>query len=171
MGKRRDDPDLYFRKEVGVWYTWFYDHQGKQVRRSTSRALALKASLPVDHVLRAELPEERRPYLDVFVGLGLRDSEVYRIRPSDVAEDGSVVHVPGTKTEGADRMVEVTPHLHALFAARAKERAGETFLFPTWTNVRRALIGACRRAGIDAVSPNDLRRTFATWLAEAGVPR
>ncbi len=81
-----------------------------------------------------------------------------------------MLHVPGTKTDGSDRMVEVMPPIRAMLAGRAKERAGEERLFPRWTNVRRALISACARAGIASVSPNDLRRTFATWLAEAGVP-
>lgn len=43
-------------------------------------------------------------------------------------------------------------------------------LFPRWLNVRRDLEAACKRAGIAKVSPNDLRRTFASWQAEAGVP-
>ena len=36
--------------------------------------------------------------------------------------------------------------------------------------MRRDLHAACERAEIAPVSPNDLRRTFATWQAEAGVP-
>jgi integrase len=38
------------------------------------------------------------------------------------------------------------------------------FLFRRWTNVRRDLNEACERAGIAPCSPNDLRRTCATWL-------
>jgi integrase len=36
-----------------------------------------------------------------------------------------------------------------------------------WHNVRRDLAQACDRARIERVSPNDLRRTFASWLKQA----
>lgn len=121
------------------------------------------------HRLRAALSENRRPYLDVFVGLGVRDSELYRIRPSGVSADGSVVHVPGTKTKGSNRAVQVHPSLHSMLKERAKRMQSEPYLFPFWGNVRRDLHAACARAGIAPLSPNDLRRTFASWLAEAGV--
>jgi integrase len=42
-------------------------------------------------------------------------------------------------------------------------------LFPRWTNSRRDILEACKRAGIAPVTWNDLRRTNATLLAEAGV--
>ena len=38
-----------------------------------------------------------------------------------------------------------------------------------WPNARRDLAGACARDGIGRVSPNHLRRTFASWLKQAGV--
>lgn len=38
----------------------------------------------------------------------------------------------------------------------------------TWHNVRRDLRLACEKGRIDPVSPNDLRRTFASWLKQAG---
>lgn len=35
-----------------------------------------------------------------------------------------------------------------------------------WSNVGRDLPDACRRAGVPRVTPNDLRRTFASWLVQ-----
>jgi integrase len=37
-----------------------------------------------------------------------------------------------------------------------------------WTNVGRDLPRACERAGVPRCTPNDLRRTFASWLVQAG---
>jgi integrase len=37
-----------------------------------------------------------------------------------------------------------------------------------WVNVRRDLAAACRRAGIERVTPNDLRRTFASGMKQGG---
>ena len=38
-----------------------------------------------------------------------------------------------------------------------------------WTNARRDLHDACDRAGLEHCSPNDLRRTFSSWLKQQGV--
>ena len=43
-------------------------------------------------------------------------------------------------------------------------------LFQPWANVRRDVADACTAAKIERCSPNDLRRTFASWQVEAGVP-
>jgi integrase len=111
--------------------------------------------------------ELRQDYLLAFVGLGVRDSELYRITAIDLA--GAQVHIRGRKTGGADRWIPLRPELAAMLARRKKtHRTGP--LFPLWHGVRRDLGAACKRAQIDPVTPNDLRRTFATWLAESGVP-
>jgi hypothetical protein len=39
-----------------------------------------------------------------------------------------------------------------------------------WQNVRRDLRAACKKLHIPRCSPNDLRRTCATWLRAAGTP-
>jgi len=54
---------------------------------------------------------------------------------------------------------------HALKCSRGE--GGK--LFRPWAKVRRDLIEACKDAGIPPCSPNDLRRTCATWMRAAGV--
>ncbi len=50
-------------------------------------------------------------------------------------------------------------------------RAGWTGpVVPPWGSMRRDLPLACARAGVPRVTANDLRRTYASWLVDAGVP-
>ncbi|MDH5673703.1 MAG: site-specific integrase [Myxococcales bacterium] len=134
----------------------------------TPRERAL--SHPEYLALYSALPPLRRPYLRAFCGLGVRDSELYRILPEHVDSDAKVVLVPGTKTEGAHRVLPPNAELMKLLCERADARDPGEPLFEPWTNVRRDLAAACERAGIDRVTPNDLRRSFASWQAEQGVP-
>ncbi len=125
-------------------------------------------------LLRAQLKPNRQDYLAAYVGLGVRASELARITPADVRHDdgggASQVRVRGTKTVRSDRTLPIAPDLGPMFARRAAETQPGWPLFPTWANMRRDLHEATDRAEIPRVSPNDLRRTFATWLAERGVP-
>lgn len=121
------------------------------------------------HALHEALSADRRDYLEIFVGCGTRDSELYRIEARDILASQERLHIRGRKTDGSDRWVPLRPELLALLKRRAaRTRTGS--LFPTWTNVRRDLHAGCKRAKIPPVSPNDLRRTFASWHAEAGTP-
>ncbi len=80
------------------------------------------------------------------------------------------VHLEGTKNKYRVREVPIVGEVAESMLAWALERAApEGRLFARWINVRRDIHEACARAGIDPVSPNDLRRTFGTWLRNAGV--
>ncbi len=119
------------------------------------------------------LAPARRDYLIVWVGTGVRDGELYELRAGDVDLDGDLVHVRGTKTSRADRWIPMLPAVREVLARRASGIPTESLtdsLFGPWRNQRRDVREACDRAGIAPASPNDFRRTFATWLAEAGVP-
>ncbi len=90
----------------------------------------------------------------------------------DVALDHSAVHLRGTKRTTRDQVVPVATkqQLELLRYALTHAEGEEPALFLRWGNVRRDLREACKRALIRPCSPNDLRRTFATWLRAAGAP-
>ncbi len=109
--------------------------------------------------LIAALPAARRRYVEAWCVTGMRESELYGIDPArDITPEGILVR--GTKTAGSRRVLPPTETLQKLLAEP----------FAPWPNVRRDLRIACTHAGIAPVSPNDLRRTFASWLAQGNVP-
>ncbi len=122
--------------------------------------------------LVSALPSHRAAQVVFIVATGARFGESERARDEDI--DGMMVLLRGTKTEGSWRTVPVPPTMRiALGWARAHARSLPTLgpgpMFEAWGNVRHDLTRACRQIGIATVSPNDLRRTFATWLRMAGV--
>jgi integrase len=76
------------------------------------------------------------------------------------------VRIQGTKTDSRARDVPIPLPLRPWLIAQRKP-AG--LLFGRWGNVRRDLGVYCDHAKIDRVTPNDLRRTFASWMKQAGV--
>lgn len=115
----------------------------------------------------AELEPKRRLWASLAALGGMRAGEVERIEWEHLVE--RLMSVPGTKTEASARPVPIAPALrHRLDAIPREARVGR--VVERWTNVRRDLHAACDRAGVKRVSPNDLRRTFASWLVQQGVP-
>jgi integrase len=122
--------------------------------------------------LEAQLPEQRRWHLRFFVLTGARQGEADRCELKHVDFERGLLTLPGTKTELSRRPIPFTafPELEALLRELVAEvPEGETRLLPRWHNIRRDLADACAKAKIDRVSPNDLRRTFCSWLANRGV--
>lgn len=113
---------------------------------------------------------ERAAQVAFIVATSARWGEAERARREDVllVDGGGFVTLRGTKTEGAARVVPILPTTAPLLRI-ALEHGGEGLLFSPWGNVRRDLHEACQRIGIPPCSPNDLRRTTATWLRNAGV--
>jgi integrase len=119
--------------------------------------------------LRKQLEAHRRLWLNVALYSGARKSEVETLAWADVDFDLGVIRVRGTKTEDADRTIPLAGELRAILErAKKKHRVGT--VVAAWGNVIRDLKAACRRAGIEPVTPNDCRRTLASWMAQAGVP-
>lgn len=114
--------------------------------------------------LLSELNVERALFVLVAVYTGARLSELQRLQWSDIDFSAQQVHIRGTKTQQSDRFVPLHPRLSQ--ALQGRVRRGP--LLEDWPNVRRDLAVACKRAGAPVVTPNDLRRTFASWLVQAG---
>jgi integrase len=116
--------------------------------------------------LLRQLPEQRHGFVALCVGLGLRRGEAFALQPEHIDLVTGVVHVPGTKTAGARRTIPILAPFRQLV-----ERAARSLPLEPWGNYLRDLRAACERAGIPPLSANDLRRTHATLLGQAGVDR
>lgn len=101
----------------------------------------------------------------VCVALGCRRSEAGRLQPGDIDLETGRAFIRGTKTDEAERWVPVLSMFRPLLEeALPLLPLGEDLAPLNWE-----LRKACLAAGIPHASPNDLRRTHATWLVEAGV--
>ncbi len=93
-----------------------------------------------------------------------------RAQRGDWREADGLVYVRGTKRETRDREVPVVlpacEDLLRFAVENAQGRGGD--LFRPWGKNWRDLQQACQRAGIEPVTLNDLRRTFAHWHLAAG---
>lgn len=140
--------------------------------------------------LLAALPEPRRMWLRMAVFLGARDSELESVAWEDVRLDKRLVRLRGTKTRRSDRVVPIPPALVPwLEEVPEKKRKGR--IVERWTSRRRDLSFAWWKVvgfeppqgwskgkdkhgsktsikGAPRISPNDLRRTYASWLKQAG---
>lgn len=103
-----------------------------------------------------------------IIATGARWGEAVRAHRDDIT--ARQVFLRGTKTAGSKRIVPIVPLTERLIAF-ALERVGDRKgrLFDRWTNPNRDLEVACTQAHALKCSPNDLRRTIATWLRAGGV--
>lgn len=115
--------------------------------------------------LAAQLERHRQLWLLVAVYTGGRLSELQRMDWQDLSFGDRQVHLRGRKTGQSDRFVPLHPRLLETLLPLRRVRGT---LLEAWPNVRRDLAAACKRAGVPLVTPNDLRRTFASWLVQAG---
>jgi len=133
-----------------------------------------KRALTADELkkLLAELLPDRAARVAFIVATSACWRETELALRGDVGEGLATVLLRGTKRKTRFRTVPIVSPAQQSLLAYALEHAkgtGDT-LFQPWGNVRRDLADACEDAKIERCSPNDLRRTFASWQVEAGVP-
>lgn len=112
-------------------------------------------------LLLMSFPEERRKTLAFALATGARRKEIFAAMPGDVSKLSAKLR--GTKTEAASATIPIPSLMHELLAM-----AGEP-PYRSWGNARRDIGAHCLKAGVPVVTWNDLRRTFASLLVQAGV--
>lgn len=138
--------------------------------------------------MRVVSQEEERLYLmacsqplrdvaTIMVETGMRPSEVFGLSWRDVNLEKRFVFVQQGKTKSARRKIPLSDRAHTVFAARRTNRDGE-YVFPGMRGVdntshvvklNNAHNGAVSRSKVEPFRLYDLRHTFATRAAEAGV--
>jgi len=118
-------------------------------------------------LLLSVLTPERQDYVVMWTHTGMDLGELPEVKPADVDLQGNRLHIRGTKTAHRDRKVPLSSRAREILTRRMDERRDP--LFAPWTNARRDLGAACAKAGVPRVTPKDLRRTFASILANEGV--
>jgi len=118
--------------------------------------------------------EYLRSIVTVAIYAGPRRGELLKLRWSDVDFALNTINFKQTKTN-KDRSVPMEPIVRTVLS-ELHEVAGDleyVFVNPDtgtrYTEVKRAFASACREAGISDFTFHDLRHTFGTRLADAGV--
>lgn len=131
---------------------WLDEHQAKQ--------------------LLERIAPDRRLWVMLAIWGGLCRGEVERLEWVHVDLAHAVMRVPGTKRTSRNRAVPIAPMLLAALRAAAPRQSYGRVVAP-WGNAIRALGRAAVLAKLPPelckLTPNDLRRTFASLMLNAGV--
>ena len=110
------------------------------------------------------------------INTGLRVNELFGLKREDVDFHRDVLYIKHTKTD-EDREVPLNDTARELLSELMQaDRKGGEFLFTNpktgtrYTTIKTAWLTACRNAGLSNLRFHDLRHTFGTRAADAGVP-
>jgi integrase len=137
-----------------------------------------------DALLEAARAEPRTEHLPDFIALGLntgmRPGEMLNLEWRRVnLQQGRILLGAGDQKNGRISSVPLNRTAREAILSRARFRAthcpGSPWVFcnrqgERLANVRKGFSSAAKRAGIAPCTPHDLRRTCASWLAQAGTP-
>lgn len=113
-------------------------------------------------------------YIYLMLFCGLRPSETVRVQGKDIDAEHGILHVRGTKTKSADRLVPIPDRIIASLSGFKSEqyvvvgRKGKPLKSVSvgglWDDIKRSLPIKTN------MRPYDLRHTFCTDLCNANVP-
>jgi integrase len=113
----------------------------------------------------AKLRGERALYCMLICFAGPRRGELEAMRWQDHIDlRRNRIRIPKGKT--VSRELAIAADLRPWLESFGAEAGWKGPVVKPWANIGRDLPDACRRAGVPRVTPNDLRRTFASWLVQ-----
>lgn len=127
--------------------------------------------------LFAKLTGEReylRPLVTVAIYAGPRRGELLNLRWLNVDFGLNLINFTETKTN-RDRSVPMEPIVREALLELSEQAGNAEFVFTNpdtgtrFTDIKKSFSAACREAGITNFTFHDLRHTFGTRLADAGV--
>jgi len=188
--ERNPLPSASYFKHAVYSLRFLYRAKGLRDKYIYMPSLPHRPKLPVvlskEEVRRmaGHAPNSRYKILVLLLyGCGLRVSEIYRLRRSDVDFDRKMLHVRSGKG-GKDRYVPISVLMVSPLQKMLRSNPAAKFVFPGFNAVRKmdfesglskrtihaAISGLAKKAGIEkSVSPHTLRHTFATHLLEDGL--
>jgi len=161
----------------------YHIRKGVKLSNPVSQVRFLKENEDTFYVLSCEeeekyLAECSVPLYDVAVIMletGMRPNEVYRMERRHLHLEESYYFVPSGKTKAARRRIPLTERAKELLKEKLEEVEGQ-WVFPSpdnpkkpITKVNNAHYGALKRTKLPRFRIYDLRHTFATRAAEAGI--
>ena len=111
---------------------------------------------------------DRQLFVTVACLTGAELSALSALSWQDIDFADHRIRIPGTKNAARNRVVDLHPELAAaLQRIPPGERQG--LVLRPWANACTDLRAACKRAGIERVTPHSFRHSFGSWLVQAGV--
>jgi integrase len=120
-----------------------------------------------DTIARAEQRTNRRIFFCMMIAYASpRLGELHAMKWEDHVDlRRNMLRIPKGKT--VSREIAIAAPLRGWLEKLGKQAEYKGNVVEKWGSCRRDLADACRRAGVPRVTPNDLRRTFASWLVQA----
>jgi integrase len=136
-----------------------------------ARYLTREEELPLRATLSEKYPH-LLPLLDLALNTGMRLREMILLRASEVDFAKGAINLPAERTKEKRRKVlPLNPAALEVLRALAAEADGDRLFGRGYeaSYVERQWKAACQEAGVTDLHIHDLRHTFATRLAEAGI--
>lgn len=149
-------------------------HVDRFQEHSRERFLLPDEMTPFFAALKAEPPAWRDFWL-LCLFTGARRGNVAMMAWKDLDLGQGIWYVAGVKLKNGLPLAIVLPGpAAALLQARAKERNGSAYVFPSGSDAgyikdpRKSWARVCKAAGVENLRPHDLRRSLGSWQALAG---
>jgi len=162
--------------------TWGYLPEGfpnpargvpKSRTRSRNRYLSEPEASKLLEAVDQDTDPRFPPLIRLYLLTGARKSELMTLRWSDVDPEAKRIRLRHTKSR-RDHWLYLSPEAWALFEHLAQYReAANPYVWPgrgsgPKSTFRQAWVKARKAAGLEDIHIHDLRRTAASWLAQAG---